>query len=134
MMGKTHKLIGITTGSLLGVFNFSLEAIAGVFIVWVTSTMPDWDIKLGMKHRRFTHSLLCFGILELLAYLIWEPMMIFVLIGYGGHMLADSFTKSGIALLYPYKKMIGFKLISTESDWDYFILLCCIAYLMHFIA
>lgn len=131
MKWTTHKAIAITTWSLLGMFNLTFNAILGFLIIVFTSTLPDWDIKIGLKHRGFTHSLLCLGILELIAWVLYIPLIIPILIGYGSHLIADSFTRYGVPFFYPYKKTYGLKLISTNSEWEWFICLVCIGYIYY---
>lgn len=86
-----------------------------VIIALLATLMPDADIKsssigkfkilrplqIFVKHRGFFHSLtFMFLIILLLAYVYPVGAFAFF-VGYGSHLLADSFTKEGIRFFYP---------------------------------
>ncbi len=74
--------------------------------------------KLFFKHRTFSHSL--FGGFLLYVFLSWLVPLIFnpefitpdviiasVMVGFGSHLLADSFTRDGIPLFWPIPFRVG---------------------------
>lgn len=122
MMRKTHKVIAASTAFVL---QLSFPYVVGA---WLFATLPDIDYKFG--HRKFTHSLICLSIFSLLFWTIWKSLGICFIIGYGTHIIADSFTKMGVPLLYPMKKMYGLRIIRTGSEYDWLIFYLCMAYLL----
>lgn len=96
-------------------------------IVIIGSFVADWDYRIGLKHRRITHTILALlittGALSLYSLqlgLLWG-------LNYSTHLLLDSLTITGVPLLYPIRnKCYGFKLIKTRSSEDMFICLICI--------
>lgn len=142
MTGKTHQILGLTVG--LGYF-FSVTppeygpATLGAVLVGshLFALLPDldqpaakiWDsLPFGrtvgqmvdpfIKHRNISHSILGFGLVGLVIYILlkyfpvyWEINTFIVLesslAAYLSHLLADMITVEGIPLLFPYTKMIG---------------------------
>lgn len=91
-------------------------------------------------HRKFTHSflgLLSFCILCLYALFfhigIIRNIVFGLIIGYGTHILADSFSNHGIELLWPiYEKNYGFRLIRTGrmSEHIFLVISTILIYVM----
>jgi membrane-bound metal-dependent hydrolase YbcI (DUF457 family) len=74
--------------------------------------------RVFYKHRTITHSLLggfiLYKFLEFVLFNFLNPnfldpqiILIATMIGYASHLLADSFTKEGIPLLFPFKFTFG---------------------------
>lgn len=136
MTGKTHQAIGLLGGAYAGLYNFSNPI--GIFynlaVISIGSALPDFDIILGIKHRTITHSLPFLIVLTVLLKQFYPDGVLPFVIGYGSHLAADSFTKSGIPLLYPIKYRFGVKILSTNSLVETVIRFACyiliIAYLL----
>ncbi len=112
---------GLAVGSLLPDLDHPQSAI--------NRKIPIFGGILGrlFAHRGILHSIL--GILGWLVFLSFVAAVVSqalpaahgaiahiisgLIIGYILHILADSFTKSGVRLLYPLKFNVGFKLIKT---------------------
>ena len=123
MLLRTHiaiSLLGILV--LFSLFPDLLEWTVFVLVVLIATVFPDIDCetsKLGrrgifrpfqffIKHRGFLHSFTFVLILVVLGFIFLESfrreITFGVLIGYGLHLIADSFTKNGVRLFYPLSK------------------------------
>lgn len=131
MMKKSHVVIGVlgtvaahphpdltrllflTTGALIG------------------SLLPDWDLRLGLRHRTITH------------WLIWPVLLLFsgqnypILIGLATgwllHILADMLTVEGLRPFWPARWRIhGF--LHTNSLPEYILMLPITVGLLYLIA
>ncbi len=118
MLIRTHLLI--TLFFVLLLFN-SVNAkykILFVIVALLATYIPDLDSqssKIGnrkilrilqffTKHRGMIHSF-TFLILITLVFVLFLPVVsLGFFLGYGLHLLADSFTMAGITPFYPYKK------------------------------
>lgn len=125
MTRKTHLTVGIaTTLPLLSIC--PVYAIVGI----IGATLADWDIKLGIKHRTITHSLIALLITT-------APVMLFnfdigIIFGFNFlmHLILDSFTKMGVPFLYPFnKRYYGMRIVKTGGITDYSITLMSIYYI-----
>lgn len=122
MLRKTHLGIGavVTLGLVSLTYISPLDGLIGL----VGATFPDIDYKIGIKHRTITHSLI--GLLgsTLFVYYFAPKVALVFGLNYLLHLVADSFTKTGVPYLYPFsKKTYGKKLIVTGKAEDGFILL-----------
>ena len=114
-------------------------------------TLGKYFRRIFYKHRTITHSLI--GVFVIYKGLGWllpkllnstfvNPQVIFIsiMIGCVSHLIADSFTKEGLPLFFPFKFEIGFPPISklriTTGSWlENFIVLPGIAvYIIWFIS
>lgn len=121
MMRKTHITIGCVATSLL-IINTPIQLLSVIGVLG--ATFPDVDYKIGIKHRTITHSLVVLIATSLLINFFNKGIAIVWFANYLLHLIADSFTKSGVPFLYPFvKKTYGFKLIRTGDTIDYFIAL-----------
>ncbi|NFV48380.1 metal-dependent hydrolase [Clostridium botulinum] len=122
MTKKTHLCVGIalTLPIIYTFFNpISLLGILG-------SIAPDWDLKLGIKHRTITHSLLALIISTSIIYIFSSSIAIVFALNYLLHLILDSLTKMGVPFLYPFKnRYYGLKLIRTGGTED--LCICAIA-------
>jgi len=127
MTRKTHICVGLAvTLPLLSVFPF--YSILGM----IGTTLADIDIKLGIKHRWSTHSLLALILATMGVMLINLNVGVIFGINYLIHLILDSCTVTGVPLLYPFnKKYYGPKLIKTGDSIDLFI--CLLAIVIIFI-
>jgi inner membrane protein len=131
MIKKTHIALGIVS---------ILPLIGHVNLLYIPfgligAVFPDYDYKVGLKHRGITHTLLAL-IVSSAAMLIVSPQLALIWgISYSTHLAGDSITKMGIPALYPLnKKYYGLKLIKTKGAEDLLILLLCIYIISEFIA
>ena len=93
-------------------FGFSENAVAVMFLAAGFSSLPDIDLRLGIKHRKYTHNILAalvFGIIFgfLFSYstsdIFWGIMGF--ISGFGGvvcHLLGDAFTYMKFKPLWPF--------------------------------
>ncbi len=142
MMGKTHIVFGILIG-LLSLKYLNVPSIP-VFLVLVgiSSLLVDldcsqsflgkriqtvsWFIEKLFGHRNFFHSVFPLLILLILFFYIldWNIAGMAVLIGYGSHLIMDSFTHMGISLFYPInkKRIRGFTKTGGVADYLLFFI------------
>lgn len=125
----THIAVGVaSTLPLLSVYPF--YSILGI----VGATLPDIDIRLGVKHRTITHSLLMLFISTLLFALININVGFIFGLNYLIHLLLDSCTKMGVPFFYPFnKKYYGPRILKTGDQMDYFISLLAIYFIFSYL-
>lgn len=146
MRWKTHESIAMLSYSISLVFLYPVidvfrNVILLIFSIvpLIASTLPDkLDKTFDLKHREFSHSLLCctllsgflgimihkfkdsLGLLNLLP--VWSIWVGF-LCGYLTHIMADSFTDKGVRLEWPLNtnkpRMAIYKLWSYSSGKEY---------------
>jgi len=112
----TYSVLGIAA---IANGQISLKLI-GIFII----------LAAVSGHRKFTHSLL--GLLSFCGICLYalysysgtiQNLVLGMIIGYGTHMLADSFSNHGIELLWPVcERNFGFKLIRTGKMSEHIFL------------
>lgn len=124
MMKKTHTAIGIAAAIVI-INKFSLPYISIIGVIGANA--PDWDFKLGLKHRTITHSLFLLFISSFALSILSKNIALIWFVSYLLHLLADSFTKMGVPFLYPFiKQRYGLKLIKTGGVEDMFICLVAV--------
>lgn len=124
MMRKTHIAIGCLATSIV-LINTKVQPIAVVGILG--ATFPDIDYKVGIKHRTITHSILILILSSLLVSFLNKDIALVWFVNYLSHLIADSFTKSGVPFFYPFiKRKYGARLIKTGGSIDYFTIIVCI--------
>jgi len=74
-------------------------AIAGV--TSIAAVAPDLDLRLGIKHRGITHTLIAFALVVVACAWIPERFWLYIPLGYASHLIADMLTVRGIPLAYP---------------------------------
>lgn len=132
MTKNTHvKVCLACVAPLVSINNFTL-----IFLSVAAATLPDYDLKLKIKHRTITHCILFYIVIGALLYRVNFETFIFFSIGYLSHLLLDSLTKHGIPLFYPFsKKTYGLKLFKTGEKFDKFVGFfskwCIIIYVMY---
>jgi len=67
----------------------------------LAARLPDVDIRLKLKHRSMTHSLIALALVLLVCWYVAPVSVIYVGGGYISHLLADALTPYGVPLLYP---------------------------------
>jgi len=127
MTKRTHIAVGIAiTLPLLNLIP------TYAFIGILGSTIADWDLLLGIKHRTITHSLLALILVTIATMLLNLNIGIVIGVNYFIHLILDSFTKTGTPFLYPFnKKYYGLKLIKTGGVED--LSICLLAIIIIFI-
>lgn len=122
MKGTSHALIGLSAGIALAAASAAPPLIVAGIVgaALVGSLLPDIDHRnakinrytppgAGMitqtiiGHRTWTHSVWFVALLSLLALLPVERWLVVALIaGVVSHIIADSMTKQGVKLFYPW--------------------------------
>ena len=124
MKKSTHLTIGCILTYFLYTLNFGwLSCLVGLY----GSVAPDIDLKLHIRHRTITHSIIALILTTVPLYLFSDTLGIVWLLNYTSHLLADSITKMGVPYFYPYKKYFGVKLIRTGSIEEHVFCLILIA-------
>lgn len=125
MTRKTHIAVGIAaTLPLVNILPFY------ILIGILGATMPDWDLKLGIKHRTITHTLLALFLVTIIIMLFNFDIGLVFGINYLLHLLLDSCTKTGVPFLYPFnKKYYGLRIIKTGGIEDLFLCLLAILFI-----
>lgn len=119
MMKPTHILVG-TLCSIPLISHVGFVGTAGL----VAATLPDIDLKLGIKHRTITHSLITCLVLGLPLYALNSAIGSVFIFNYLIHLILDTATVSGVPWLYPIsKKRLSFKLCKTGGTLDYCLML-----------
>ncbi len=93
-------------------------------IVGITLFISILIIYYLGEHRTISHSLLGLILISIPVYIINPIAISPFILGYGFHLIADSFTKTGIKLFYPYKNTsYGLKIINMYKigDFPFFI-------------
>ena len=122
MTKKTHLCVGIALTLPIVYTFFNPISFVGI----LGSIAPDWDLKLGIKHRTITHSLLSLIISTSIIYIFSSSIAIVFALNYLLHLILDSLTKMGVPFLYPFKnRYYGLKLIRTGGTED--LCICAIA-------
>lgn len=129
MQGRTHMTVGVATAATA-----SLAMAQPINPVWIVlgavgALIPDLDHEfstisthdpftklmskcihgMGFKHRTITHCFLGWAIfcaitLPLGIWVDWGWWFALSVLGYGSHLFADSFTKSGIMWFWPFSE------------------------------
>jgi inner membrane protein len=116
MLIRTHLVISLSF-ILLFISNIEYKTLF-VVVTLIATFIPDIDSRfstIGQKkiarmfqfftrHRGVTHSFTFLLILSLFFVLFFPIIALPFFLGYGLHLLADSFTVEGIIPFYPYKE------------------------------
>lgn len=126
MTGSTHLTAGFAMGFGLCAITQPSPAItvATIFTTAICSLLPDidtasskvgyriaplsWLVRIIFGHRQFFHSLLCWIIISVTAWLFGTPPIIAISIfaGAASHLLLDMLNPSGVQLLWPLPQRI----------------------------
>ena len=116
MLIKTH--LAVTLFFVLLFISFVKLPLLFLVVALLSTYIPDIDSKHSKighhfflrpiqwfaKHRGFVHSF-TFLILVTLGFALFFPIIsLAFFVGYGSHLIADSFTVEGIKPFYPFKK------------------------------
>lgn len=108
MKGVTHRIFGtalaIGAGKILEWNLLSTEGAIYVGSALISSTVPDLDFKLGLKHRGISHYFITSTILTGVTYFLTKSVPISAGVGVGltSHLLGDMNTVYGVPLLAPF--------------------------------
>lgn len=120
MTKRTHLFLGAATTLFITHSPVDL-------ICLPAAVAPDWDYIIGIKHRTITHSLLALLLTTIPIFMINERFGVLWGVNYATHLVADSFTKMGVPLLYPFcKHRFGPKILKTGDAVDLLICIVCI--------
>lgn len=125
MMRKTHAAAGLAIGFALGAYHQTplLDSLLIAVVSEAAALLPDLDLKLKIKHRTLTHSLLALFIIGALVHWFGQPVItVAVIAGYASHLVLDMLTVQGIELLYPSHRRI--KLMNFRTGGKIDALLC----------
>ena len=121
---ETHIAFGLFIGSLMYYF-FGFGANL-ILLMGFAAFIPDIDwamqFKWGMgnRHRTFGHNIWFVLIVSLIGFYLTRSLLVFISIVLGmlTHLIADSFTVTGVSWLYPYgyEKKFYFKGKLNMSD------------------
>jgi len=110
MKRESHILVGV-----LSAYALNLPVVPAM----VASTLPDIDLKLGIKHRTWTHHAVLIPLLLVPAVLSKNPIFLSFAVGYVSHLIADAFTPSGIPY-WTFKDRFSINAFKTGSLLEYF--------------
>ncbi len=116
MLLRTHYVI--TLFFVILFFSYVENKLVFVIMAFLGTQLPDIDsrystlgrkkinriLQLFTKHRGMIHSFTFLISLTVLLVIFWPVGAFGFFLGYGLHLLADSFTPDGIVPFYPYKK------------------------------
>lgn len=103
----THTAFGLFVGTIFSYFlNFD---IGFILLCGFAAFLPDIDWRMqrswhfGNVHRKLLHNVWFMCILAIVTYLLfWNLISVFgIMVGFMSHLLADSFTVTGVYWLYP---------------------------------
>jgi inner membrane protein len=100
--GQTADRVLRTVGLRRGLFHAVLRGVLWLFFALFSLIVNLVVHVVAGRHRGRTHTLLALGLLLAgAAYLDWPAWALAGCAGYASHLLADSFTRSGIPLFWP---------------------------------
>jgi len=135
MLAKTH--LAITIFFVLIFLPFVLHPFSFILFSILASFIPDIDskfsklgknksfriIQLFLKHRGVLHSFIFLFFITFIFVLFFPIVSLPFFLGYGLHIIADSFTVSGVKLFYPFKTTYsGFIKTGTRKETSILIL------------
>jgi len=120
MMRRTHATAGLASGLALAQTQHDpLIMMFGLVLVSeLASLLPDMDLKLGLKHRGVTHSLLALALIVGAGWYVDHRLALPVAVGYSSHLILDMLTIWGIPILWPVKKRFRLAKFSTGGLFD----------------
>lgn len=127
MMRRTHTAVGLASGFSLAHLQHDPLALglALALATQIAAVLPDQDLRLGLKHRGVTHSLLALALMIGTAWYVDHRLALAVGVGYGSHLLLDSLTIWGIPALWPVQNRFRLAKLRTGGRFDH--LLCLAA-------
>lgn len=122
MLIKTHLAIGIF--GILLLLPFVEGKLIFIIITLIATLLPDIDsaysilgqkkmfmfLQFFVKHRGILHSFTFLTLLTIIFLFFVPQIALGFFLGYSIHLFADSFTKDGIVLFYPFKAKSSWKI------------------------
>jgi membrane-bound metal-dependent hydrolase YbcI (DUF457 family) len=135
MLIRTHIAITVF-GILLLIMNVEHKIIF-VVVALLATFLPDVDSRYSVigkrklnrilqfftKHRGITHSFVFLILITLILLFVLPVVALGFFLGYGLHLFADSFTKSGITPFHPFSKKKTSGFIVTGKKFEKFVFL-----------
>lgn len=120
MMRRTHTAVGLASG--FGLAHLQHDPLAlGIALALATqiaAVLPDQDLRIGLKHRGVTHSLLALLLIVGVARYIYPRLALPIAVGYSSHLILDMLTIWGIPVLWPVQKRFRLARFSTGGGFD----------------
>lgn len=128
MMRRTHAAAGLAVGFALGAYHQTplLDTLLIAVVSETASLLPDLDLRLKIKHRTLTHSLLMLSTLTLLVNYALPSLTVPFALGYASHLLLDMLTVHGIELCYPWHRRIRLMSFRTGGTVDGLLAVACL--------
>lgn len=126
MMKATHQLLGVALGLAL-ILPTNPEPIAILSAAGLSSiaaALPDFDIRLGLKHRGITHSVWALVLVWALCGRFVPHLTPYLFGGYASHILADMLTVSGVPVFYPNPNRFKLARFRTGGVMDKLLSVC----------
>lgn len=122
MLIKTHLVICLF--GILLLIPFVDSKVLFILVSLIATLVPDIDsaystlghkryfgfLQFFVKHRGILHSFSIVVLLTLIFLLFAPKIALGFFLGYSLHLFADSFTKDGITLFYPFKRKSSWKI------------------------
>jgi len=135
MMLKTHLAFGFLIAVVSLQFLQPENQLLFAFILLFGAAFPDidhprsrlgqmaWPLRFFFEHRGFFHSFLAIAFFTFALFIISNSMLYSMafLLGYASHILADSFTTSGIGPFHPLLKFRFRGFMRTGAFYEYAI-------------
>lgn len=139
MMRRTHAAAGLALGLGFGAYYATPlpETLVFAVITEIAALLPDLDLKLKIKHRTLTHSVLALFVISALGFWISyqiQDMKIWMslALGYGSHLLLDMLTVYGIELFYPWHYRVKVARFRTGGMVDGLVTVGCLCWGLYF--
>ena len=146
MLIKTHLVIAIS----LVLIVFSAVEYKAIFLatVFIATFLPDIDhagsslgkrkifriVQLFTKHRGMLHSFTFLFLITIILVLFFKILSLGFFLGYGTHLLVDSFSIDGIQPFFPFKKTVsGFIRTGGKTELTIFVTFLLIDALLLFV-
>ena len=120
MMGRTHAAAGLASGLVLSLAQHDpfIQAFVLALVTEAAALLPDIDLKIGLKHRGITHSLLALALIAGAAWYVDHRLALPIAVGYSSHLILDMLTIWGIPVLWPVQKRFRLAKFSTGGLFD----------------
>ena len=120
MMRGTHAAVGLASGYLLAHLQHDplILTLVVATVTEIAALLPDIDLKIGLKHRGVTHSLLALALIVGAAWYVDHRLALPIGIGYSSHLILDMLTIWGIPVLWPVQKRFRLAKFSTGGLFD----------------
>ena len=143
MMLKTHLALSLLVAIMF--FNHVSNKLVFFVVILVATIIPDIDtgfstagkniflrpLQFFVKHRGIFHSFTFLIVISFIIAYFWPVLALPFFLGYGFHLLLDSFTKEGIMTFWPWRKTSSWHVTTgSRVETSLFIILLVIDLLM----